>query len=295
MEPKSDSEHLRQLLAHQAKSLDALTRHFVPTHQQEVEQRWKWFIAKMVAFGSILISGLFGGWQFLQYMKEQYDIHQMASRYAEVAKEIYYNENNAEVAQQFLAKASSSRTATRGTATSRLHRRHGRRPQADEPRRPSPRKRWTLPTRPWPTPSCSRASRRSAPNPTSSRARCTRPSARTPAPSMSSSSPSSSTRKTTSHTFAWPSCCPARRRSTRPSPRSRPALNLDAKSKWAWLWKGVILADNRKGLGRRTPGLRQGARARFEVRPGLLQHGLGLGQTGPARLQAGPATVSRRP
>lgn len=96
---------LRNILNQQTRALDALARRFAPNLLEQQERRWRIFITKMVAFGSIGISGLFGGWECVAYLRQQYAITQMAQCYADVAKDIYYNENNAEVAGQFLAKA----------------------------------------------------------------------------------------------------------------------------------------------------------------------------------------------
>jgi tetratricopeptide (TPR) repeat protein len=99
------NEHLRLILERQTAAIEKIERHFAPAEVEQQERRWRIFIAKMVAVGSIAMSGLFGGWEVIQYMKQQWDIRHMAARYAQVAEEVYYTENNAEVASEFLSKA----------------------------------------------------------------------------------------------------------------------------------------------------------------------------------------------
>lgn len=95
----------REILERQTRALEGLARYFTPAEAERQERRWRIFITKLVAICSVGVSGVFGGWEFLQYLKQQYEIRRMAQRYAQVAEEIYYAENNADVAREFLDKA----------------------------------------------------------------------------------------------------------------------------------------------------------------------------------------------
>jgi len=105
MNTPEDQPVYREILERQTRALEGLARYFTPAEAERQERRWRVFITKLVAICSVGVSGIFGGWEFLQYLKQQYEIRRMANRYAQVAEEVYYAENNADVAREFLDKA----------------------------------------------------------------------------------------------------------------------------------------------------------------------------------------------
>ncbi len=100
-----EDHDLKEILSRQTRALEALGKRFAPQELEKQERRWRVFITKMVAFSSIMVSGLFGGWECFQYLVQQYQIRSMARQYAEVAEAVYYNENNPEVAMEFVGKS----------------------------------------------------------------------------------------------------------------------------------------------------------------------------------------------
>jgi len=86
-------------------SLETIAGYFSQEETLRRERRIRWFFARTVGIFSVVVSGLIGSWELGKYAYKQWQISQMASRYAEVAAEIYYQENNPEVAGKLIDKA----------------------------------------------------------------------------------------------------------------------------------------------------------------------------------------------
>ena len=89
----------------QTRAIERLAKHFSPEEVEKEEKRWKQYITRMAAVLMISGSGILGSWELITYLKQQYEIRNLAWQYAEVAKEIYYEENNPDVAMDFIGKA----------------------------------------------------------------------------------------------------------------------------------------------------------------------------------------------
>lgn len=96
---------LYEILNRQTKAIERLAKHFSPEEVEKEERRWKTYITRLAAVLMISGSGILGSWELITYLKNQYDIRNLAWQYAEVAKEVYYEENNPEVALDFIGKA----------------------------------------------------------------------------------------------------------------------------------------------------------------------------------------------
>ena len=53
---------------------------------------------------ALAISGLIGSWELGAYLKESWEIDQLAEGYAKVGIELYHEENNTTVAKKFMEK-----------------------------------------------------------------------------------------------------------------------------------------------------------------------------------------------
>jgi tetratricopeptide (TPR) repeat protein len=69
------------------------------------EKEWKAFLIKLALSSIAGIGFFFGAWEFLGWVYERYEIDKISDRYAKVADEIYYKENNPDVALIFINKA----------------------------------------------------------------------------------------------------------------------------------------------------------------------------------------------
>ena len=80
--------------------------HFEPIYglAEKVPEKWTAFVIKLRTFAKLSVLFVIlvkvGGW----YMNKRH-LHSMADRYAEVARQLYYSENNPEVALPFVDKA----------------------------------------------------------------------------------------------------------------------------------------------------------------------------------------------
>ena len=88
------------------KYIREIRNHFEPIYglAEKVPEKWAAFVRRLRMFAKfgVLALVLFkaGGW----YLKKRH-LHKMADRYAEVARRLYYSENNPEVALPFVDKA----------------------------------------------------------------------------------------------------------------------------------------------------------------------------------------------
>jgi len=99
------SANIERLIEKQTEALSRIDTYFSQSEVEKRQSKLRQLIAKSVAIIGISISGLFGGWELCGYLYEKYQIAEMANRYAEVADEIYYRENNPSVALSFVDKA----------------------------------------------------------------------------------------------------------------------------------------------------------------------------------------------
>ncbi len=100
-----DDAVLQEILKRQTRAIERLAKHFSPEEQEKEEKRWRSFMMRLAAITTISFSGILGSWELVSYLKAQYDIRQLAEQYAEAATEIYYEENNPDVAMDFIGKA----------------------------------------------------------------------------------------------------------------------------------------------------------------------------------------------
>lgn len=96
-----NAKSIRELVSY----LREIRDHFLP---QQEEKRFK-LLRKAVVGPVLKIFACFvficGIWDFMGWYIDRIEMKLMASRYAEIAEEMYYNENNPEVALSFLDKA----------------------------------------------------------------------------------------------------------------------------------------------------------------------------------------------
>ena len=89
----------------QTEYLKEIRNHFIPEMEEARFKRLKRVVVLPLLKGIALIAFIGGMWDVIAWVHSRYEIKAMASRYAQVAKDIYYGENNPEVATQFLDKA----------------------------------------------------------------------------------------------------------------------------------------------------------------------------------------------
>ncbi len=94
-----------------AKAIEEQTRYLHEIRDQiipEEEARLKRF-ARLILLPFVkvlaLITFIAGVWDFFIWFLDRYEVKEMASRYVEVAQDLYYEENNPEIAMSFLDKA----------------------------------------------------------------------------------------------------------------------------------------------------------------------------------------------
>ena len=89
----------------QTEYLKEIRNHFIPEMEEARFKRLKRVVVFPLLKGIALIAFIGGMWDVIAWVRARYEIKTMAARYAQVAKDIYYGENNPEVATQFLDKA----------------------------------------------------------------------------------------------------------------------------------------------------------------------------------------------
>ena len=97
----------RQLehLTRQTEHLQAIRAHFYPEAELNREKRWRRFVTVTVLKSVAALVVLGGMWGFLGWFIDHLAVQRMASRYTAVAKQIFREQNNAEVALGLLDKA----------------------------------------------------------------------------------------------------------------------------------------------------------------------------------------------
>ncbi len=106
VQDKRISDH-DELLQKQTEYLYEIKQHFVPEPEEESEQekRWKKYIAMVFAKICLVITGILAIWDVGTWYLNHLQVKHMARRYATVASEIYYQENNPKVALSFIDRA----------------------------------------------------------------------------------------------------------------------------------------------------------------------------------------------
>ena len=99
------SASLHGVIAQQNDLLQKLHASFGPEEEEERQRRLVKLFLRGASLIALAISGLIGSWELGAYLKESWEIDQLAKGYAKVGVELYYEENNADVARKFLGKA----------------------------------------------------------------------------------------------------------------------------------------------------------------------------------------------
>ena len=96
---------LHSVIAQQNDLLQKLHATFGTEEQEERQRRLVKMFLRGASLIALAVSGLIGSWELGAYLKESWEIDQLAKGYAKVGVELYYEENNADVARKFLGKA----------------------------------------------------------------------------------------------------------------------------------------------------------------------------------------------
>ncbi len=96
---------LNAAIAKQTETLKIIANHFSLETEEKQEFRIKRILLRAVALITLAAGATVGAWEIATYVHEQWQIHSLADNYAYVSEEIYYKENNPEVALNFLDKA----------------------------------------------------------------------------------------------------------------------------------------------------------------------------------------------
>jgi len=97
--------NLHGVIAQQNDLLQKLHATFGAEEEEERQRRLVKLFLRGASLIALAISGLIGSWELGAYLKESWEIDQLAKGYAKVGVELYYEENNADVARKFLGKA----------------------------------------------------------------------------------------------------------------------------------------------------------------------------------------------
>lgn len=105
--PQQDDEPvtLHSVIAQQNDLLQKLHATFGAEEEEERQRRLVKLFLRGASLIALAVSGLIGSWELGAYLKESWEIDQLAKGYAKVGVELYYEENNADVARKFLGKA----------------------------------------------------------------------------------------------------------------------------------------------------------------------------------------------
>ena len=96
---------LHSVIAQQNNLLQKLHSTFGAEEEEERQRRLVKLFLRGASLIALAVSGLIGSWELGAYLKESWEIDQLAKGYAKVGVELYYEENNADVARKFLGKA----------------------------------------------------------------------------------------------------------------------------------------------------------------------------------------------
>ena len=88
----------------QTEYLHEIRDYFIPGEAARFKRFAKYVVTPLVK-AIALVAFIGGMWDVIAWVLARHEIRTMADRYAQVAKEVYYSENNPDVAAQFLDKA----------------------------------------------------------------------------------------------------------------------------------------------------------------------------------------------
>lgn len=97
---RANAEAIRK----QTEYLHEIRNHFIPEEEARLKRIAKYVVTPLVKIIA-LVAFIGGLWDVIAWVLARYEVKVMADRYVTVAKDIYYQENNPEVAMQFLDKA----------------------------------------------------------------------------------------------------------------------------------------------------------------------------------------------
>ena len=111
-ESKGDHDHAQdaRILANekaiqkQTEYLHEIRDHFIPEEEARLKRFARYILMPFVKFLA-LITFVAGVWDFFLWFLDRYEVKTMADRYVEVAQDLYYDENNPDIAMSFLDKA----------------------------------------------------------------------------------------------------------------------------------------------------------------------------------------------
>ena len=96
---------ISDLLERQNTELSKISNYLSPDQEERRFQRLSRALIRATSIVAICVSGAFGSWELGVYLKETWEIRELAEDYAEVGLQLYYKENNTTVAKQCLEKA----------------------------------------------------------------------------------------------------------------------------------------------------------------------------------------------
>lgn len=97
---KANAEAIRR----QTEYLHEIRNHFIPEEEARFKRFSKYVVLPIVKTIALIVF-VAGLWDAIGWVIERYEIKVMADRYALVAEDVYYGENNPDVASTFLDKA----------------------------------------------------------------------------------------------------------------------------------------------------------------------------------------------
>ena len=93
-----------EAIQRQTEYLREIRNHFIPEEEARFRRFAKYIVTPLIK--AIALVAFIGGlWDVIAWVLARYEVKVMADRYVSVAKDVYYNENNPEVAIPFLDKA----------------------------------------------------------------------------------------------------------------------------------------------------------------------------------------------
>ena len=97
---KANADAIRR----QTEYLHEIRNYFIPEEEARFKRFAKYVVTPLVKVIA-LVAFIGGLWDVIAWVMARYEVKVMADRYVEVAKDLYYKENNPEVAMPFLDKA----------------------------------------------------------------------------------------------------------------------------------------------------------------------------------------------
>ena len=107
--PRSSAEqdvpHDSDLMRRQALAAERIAEYLTPQSEERRLERIRRIATQATIRVALVIGVVLGAWEFLVWLHGNWEIRTLASNNANVAREIFYRENNPEVARGFLAEA----------------------------------------------------------------------------------------------------------------------------------------------------------------------------------------------